>query len=249
MMFPLNHGVLAAAAGWSPEAIAGKIVAWWDPSDTSTLFSNSDGSAPAQGDGDFIKRINDKSGNGFDLVFTRGVATLRISGGKYWVKVDQDAVTGSIEFGYFDSGIPVLNGDNTVCSGIGIIKQEAFQILFSTSNGEDRQGWFVDSRTGGVNRLWESSDNLLIDLPQPIASGSHVLTTQRRQGVVTGWADGNQGSEINSSVVGANDFFRVAYQQAGELYGSFDFYGSLLCSVLTQSERLNLEQWMAARLG
>jgi len=53
------------AAVFSPASIDG-LVAWWDFSDPTTLFTDA-GATPVSNDGDLIYQANDKSANGFNV--------------------------------------------------------------------------------------------------------------------------------------------------------------------------------------
>lgn len=78
-------------AGFSPSQLfaAGEKGAWYDPSDLSTMFTDTAGTTPASVDGP-VGRINDKSGNGYHLL--QGTAgsrpTLRLASGRYSLDFD-----------------------------------------------------------------------------------------------------------------------------------------------------------------
>lgn len=65
----------------------GRLGAWYDISDLSTMWQDSAGTAPAAVDQP-VGKLNDKSGNGNHLSQATGSArpTLRSSGGKYWLE-------------------------------------------------------------------------------------------------------------------------------------------------------------------
>lgn len=51
---------------WTPSSISSDLIAWWDASDSTTIFDSiSGGSTPS--DGGEVKRVEDKSSSGFDL--------------------------------------------------------------------------------------------------------------------------------------------------------------------------------------
>lgn len=231
---------------WTPDQIVDQVDAWYDPSDLTTLRQgNSEDTAPAENDGDEVRFIMDKSGNGMHLQSSLGFATLRVSGGLKWLEVIEP-----IELGYYVSGVPALNGNNTCCFGAGIINSNSIEPLFTTANGDDRQSFFLDARTGSIRRIWIPAFNSeYVDLSQQLGSGEHVLTTQRNGDECTGWADRIQGTTITTSLVGSNAYIKFAAQQAGALYGSFRFYGAVFCTLLTEQNRLNVEDYMAAKCG
>ena len=89
--------------GFSPLSLfsAGEQGAWYDPSDLSTLFSDSAGTTPAVVDGPVGKML-DKSGRGTHRTQATTAQTpiLRTSGGLYWLEydgVDDGMVTASID--------------------------------------------------------------------------------------------------------------------------------------------------------
>ena len=58
----------AAPMPWTPTILGSALRAWYDPSDSSTLFTNANGgSENLAGNGSAIRRISDKSGNNFFL--------------------------------------------------------------------------------------------------------------------------------------------------------------------------------------
>lgn len=78
----------------------GEQGAWYDPSDTSTLFQDSAGTIPVTADGDPVGLIMDKSGNDNHASQSTTAAKLvyRSSGGLSWLEhdgVDDELITGS----------------------------------------------------------------------------------------------------------------------------------------------------------
>ncbi|MER9901593.1 hypothetical protein [Mesorhizobium sp. M0130] len=64
--------------------------AWYDPSDLSTLFKDVAGATPVTAAGDAVARVNDKSGNGHNLLqSSAGLRPIyRTSGGLSWLEFD-----------------------------------------------------------------------------------------------------------------------------------------------------------------
>lgn len=62
---------------------------WWNPADATTVFQDVAGTTPAVA-GDRVRRINDKSGNGNNLLNASGSSLLspilRTSGGLWWLE-------------------------------------------------------------------------------------------------------------------------------------------------------------------
>ena len=72
---------------------------WADPSDTSTLFQNSDGTIPVTASGDPIGLVLDKTGNNYDLKQTVSASRPKLlNGGIVFDKVD-DALTLTVPAG------------------------------------------------------------------------------------------------------------------------------------------------------
>lgn len=67
----------------------GEVGAWYDPSDISTMFTDTAGTTPANV-GDPVARINDKSGNGFHATQSTAAARpiLRQVGSLYYLDFD-----------------------------------------------------------------------------------------------------------------------------------------------------------------
>lgn len=82
----------AAAGAFTPASlfIGGFAGGWWDPSDLTHMWKDTAGTIPVTADGDAVARIDDKSGNGNNLLqSTSGSRPLyKTSGGKSWLQFD-----------------------------------------------------------------------------------------------------------------------------------------------------------------
>ena len=81
----------AQGSAFNPTSLftGGVTGGWWNPSDTTTTFQDTTGLVPATADGNPVLRINDKSGNGNNLLaggpyYTAPV--LRNSGSLWWLE-------------------------------------------------------------------------------------------------------------------------------------------------------------------
>lgn len=71
----IDNAMIDSVVGWSPAellpAVPDKKAIWFDLSDTSTVFSDIAGTVPAT-EGDLVRFIKDKSGNGYDAIYQSG---------------------------------------------------------------------------------------------------------------------------------------------------------------------------------
>ena len=86
------YGLGGALSVWSPLKLfaGGKLGAWYDPSDLSTLFQDSAGTIPVTADGQPVGKILDKSGNGNHAIQpTSGKRpTYRVASNAHWLDFD-----------------------------------------------------------------------------------------------------------------------------------------------------------------
>lgn len=114
---------------------------WYDPSDLSTLFSDSDGTIPAVVDGTVGKML-DKSGNGYHMVQTDSTKrpTLKYANGTYYLLPD-----GSNDF--MSCANVDLSGTSkiTVVAGIKKLSDATIQlpIEFSANSNTNNGSWGI----------------------------------------------------------------------------------------------------------
>lgn len=95
--FPLKRAFLLGDSGWldnsRPSGTAPVISgegAWYDPSDLSSLWSDTARTTPAVLDGP-VRAIDDKSGNGHHLILEGSEpGTLRLDDGVYWIDIGDE---------------------------------------------------------------------------------------------------------------------------------------------------------------
>lgn len=88
----VSDEVSIEASGWTPAQLftSGQEGAWYDFSDLTTLFTDTDGTTNVTADGDLVARIEDKSGNGHHLIQSTPTsrATYRTNGTNQWLEFD-----------------------------------------------------------------------------------------------------------------------------------------------------------------
>lgn len=165
---------------------ANDLLAWWDPSDLSTLWQDTAGTTPVTAAGQNVRRIDDKSGNGNHAIVTSGTAmTYEEAGG----------------LAYIDFTSTVLQV--TVAGSSSQTYLMACMALRHTSYANDvpyNLATAVSGTTRGL-ALQANSGNLIVyGSGGSINFGAHPVTVNNDY-VATFWFDGAQAS--------ANDRARI----------------------------------------
>lgn len=112
--------VSTAGAAWSPVALGGKLVAWYDPYDLSTLSQDSAGLVPVTADGQPVGRMADKSGSNTHATQPSAMSrpVFRSADGRRWLEFDGiddffAIPTTGIDNGGFVMGIQDFGPPNT----------------------------------------------------------------------------------------------------------------------------------------
>ena len=93
---------------------------WADPSDTSTLFQNSDGTIPVTANGDPIGLVLDKTGNNYNLTQTVSASRPKLlNGGIVFDKVD-DALTLTVPVGGITGTLFLATTRGTASYGVSM---------------------------------------------------------------------------------------------------------------------------------
>ena len=169
-----SRGTGEGTVTFSPTSVA-NLLFWANPSNLSTLFTDTAGTTPVTADGDYVARINDAGGSG--LYATQAGANQRMkyktSGGLHWLEAD--TADGSTADHYAISTPISLTNDMTI-----------YHALHRSVAGGNNVG-IGDTTTSARYSAWWTTDNkIYAGLPTGLitgaadtATGGHVLTTRR----------------------------------------------------------------------
>jgi hypothetical protein len=187
---------------------SGEQGAWYDPSDLSTMFTDTAGTTPAT-DGSAVARINDKSGRGNHAtqgIFSRRPILRQLAGGEYYLEfdgIDDSLVTGTITPG--TDKVQVFAGVRRFAVGSNMIVEHSSNV--NTNNGS----FFLNysgsldrySSTARANAGTSITQTAVfdVDLPTPessVLSATHDIATNlstiRRNAVAGTDATGDKGT-------------------------------------------------------
>lgn len=137
MSYPVSaargRSAAAAAAAWSPTDLA-SLVAWYDFSDATTLFTDA-GTTPVSADADLIYQANDKSGN--TLHVTQGTA-----GSRPTYKV---AIQNGLSVARFDGGDALNSASGPLSRFVGSDVITAFGVFKLANTSAIFSGEFPDA--------------------------------------------------------------------------------------------------------
>jgi hypothetical protein len=237
-------------------------VAWYDPSDLTTLFQDEAGTIPATANGDLVARMNDKSGNGRHLTQSSAsrLPLLQISGGKTYIRgdgVDDFLISASIDL----TAANVLTGvaGYTMRNTTGPSEIFGFVGQATTVNGAAEQQT-PNNGTRETIRFRQNAQYYGADYPLPTQNVPYVsqvqmnLVAATQADAATLWRNNvivtsTGGAGFSSGGTFGNGALSLLARTDGGNQSNGDIYGFLLFGrALTATERNSLYTWMAAKL-
>ena len=234
---------------------SGEEGAWYDPSDLSTLFQNSDGTT-AVAVGDSVGYIADKSGNGNHAI--QATATKRPT-------LQQDGSLYYLDFGGDDglatSAIDFTGGDQlTVCAGLtrdDLTTSVVAELSASVTGNTGAFRLAAISTASGQFRYQSRGDGSAQQAnASPFGTGKNVLTgvSDISSQVCTVRVDGTvEGTDTDSQGAGnyGNHPLNIGARDNGSsLFLDGRIYGFVIRSVLSTGDDLsNLESYIAGKTG
>jgi lysophospholipase L1-like esterase len=233
---------------------SGEQGAWYDPSDLSTMFQDTAGTTPVTASGQDVRRINDKSGNGNDIIFSAGVPLDQNPLGIYYLQGNGSVGTtaSAFDLSSYDkvsivSGIKLGSGSQTLLS-FGLVGSNAGSFDVGGLNPKSPLVYWRGS-TGFAAKYYGSAvENEVIFSTQVDLSGTNQATecplfrlNANDVSVLTVNNDGGTGQL-------GNFVFKLFYGAGTEFLGRF--YGIVVVTgLLDAATNLSVETWMAQKTG
>ena len=247
---PTMHG----GAAFSPKSLFanGEEGAWYDPSDLSSMFQNSDGTT-AVAVGDPVGYIADKSGNGNHAIQATSTKrpTLRQDGSLYYLDFEGDD-------GLATSAIDFTGGDQlTVCAGARKDTDTTMVVGELSANVGTNNGAFRLASLSNTWRYGAKGTSIVNVNATPYGAASlSVLTglSDISDPVATIRVDGVQKATSTTSQgtgnLGNHTLNLGARDNGSSLFLDGRIYGFVIRNVLSSgSDLTNLEAYMAAKTG
>ena len=247
-----NSGGFTHGAPWNPSKLflSDELGGRYDPSDLSTMFKDADQLIPVAVDGDVVRVMLDKSGNGFDVTALPGKGPIyRTDGVKHWLSfngVDQELgcihgetigdflvcgagrEEGRVNGAFYGAGVPIISPYENMLSAI--VPWSDGNYYFDTDN-------LADGRITGV---WPKSvgDDVVIS---HVRSGTAIEAFEGSSSLGT-LTNGGSITPPNTAIylgsAGGVNYYK------GRLYGLVMVFDSK-----TDLDRANLETYMADKAG
>lgn len=137
---------------WTPAELflASEFGAWFDPSDLSTLWQDTAGTSAVTTDGQSVARIDDKSGNGINLLqATAGSRPLyKTDGTLHWLQFD-----GADDMASAAMASNIMDGNGTMSASFYTTDSEGIAGIFEERNSDnpaaqERAILYADTRAG-----------------------------------------------------------------------------------------------------
>jgi hypothetical protein len=257
-----DDGIATASEGeaFSPLSLfaSGEEGAWYDPSDLTTLWTDTAGTTQATV-GDAVARMDDKSGNGNHATQATAAARpiLRQSGSLYYLEFDgvddflysQTNILGvdpSAASAFYAFEVGNTNTFQAICSMTddGFSGGDSY-FLTRVNNTESLQHYVAFNT---VNQYIATTQQLLVDTPYV----SGLSTTSGSQAARLNGVEYSTGTEIvvPKTLLSLGIGSQMDSDLSGGLYLNGVVYSTFVISrVLTATETQNLETYLADKSG
>lgn len=248
---------VAAAPLWTPAILGARLVAWYE-ADPAFLFTNTGGTTAVSADGQHVRSIGDKSGNGNLLVASASDLGQAIYHTGTNTKVSLIPGTGDVRFTTASSAITVADGSGQHSLGFaGKFTATGTQYLVSLWDGSTTNMGFFQTFTGTPQMVsrWASgnvSDSAAAtDTAQP-----HVFTgrttfsgsTASSEAYNDGVSDGATTLAVALNATGAPISLFDTPGQGSQFNG--DWYAAVVTSgTLTDPEHASLVTYLGSKCG
>lgn len=234
-----------AVAGFSPSSLfaSSEAGAWYDPSDLSTLWQDASATVAVTADGDPVRRMDDKSGNGHHLVAASDTVRplYKTSGGLHWLQYDgtDDKLSPSSTFSVISAGATAVAGvDYTGNFSIAQDTGSPGNVIFQKFSAD----YYV---AGNTDRIYREASVTPPTIP-------HVLTVQAYGAVAPTLAINRTARTLSNLVArpyGAN--WSGVLATVSGVNSSSKVYGLVIreTSGLAAGQIADLEDWIAAKTG
>lgn len=233
---------ISAGASWTPMSPTIPARAYWDVSDISTLFQDTAGTVPVTTDGQTVKRINDKSGNGIPLFAQNNVGWVYHAGAKPYVTIN-----GATENFKTANFVPVwadANGQVSAGAAINFSSTANAQNLIA---GVNTYGNILAYHAGLVNcQTFYSSGGAVGENGPAVSSGvgvalTSIIKTTSLEAFLNGTGDG--ATTVSGTLVTGGDKIGI---------GGFSCAGSLSAlaifpTALGSTDHASFVAWLQAR--
>jgi hypothetical protein len=234
----LKSGLSSMAT--SPETLAtlfagGAQGAWYDPSDTSTLYSSEAGTG-AVAVGGTVGFMRDKSGNGNHLIQgTAGLRpTLRQAGTQYYLEFASDALASA-------TGLTLEAGSNFFCALRADAGEETWVTLWGDAAGN---AFVCTAQNGSVGTAYDTAGT-----PTHWVDGVQVGTATTRDELFDAiGAETPRIVEARTADMSAWDRLNL-FGYTGAFHFSGRFYGALLVPDLSAANRTLVNTFLAGKSG
>lgn len=176
----LMHGGAGGGGGggWTPlDLFPGSVRgAWWDPSDLSTLWQDTGRTIPVTTTGQSVAVMDDKSGNGYELVSPSGaLPVLQHDGTNYYLDFD-----GVNDFMAYSVGgnLRIEDDDINVVFGMKTDTTTGYTVPFARSlqNSEAGRYW-VNINSGTISSAYQYNGSTVALATKSFTStANHVMT-------------------------------------------------------------------------
>lgn len=247
-----------SAAAFSPSDLS--LAAWYDPSDTSTLWQDTAGTSPVTADGQSVARMDDKSGNGKHLTQTTGAACplYKTSGGLHWLQfdgADDYMFRATPAFGLTTLEVFVALNEASAVGNAGIVSfAPASGNDWSSTTGlvietGDATKSFVGFANGGdINAAISQAGATPLAVYEMTKSASSVVVRINGSGAVTDSSFSALASTHNGSLIVGGRFLSGAV--AGTNHFNGRIYGIAISNAaLADADRADLRTWLGAKAG